>query len=119
MLPASGSVLLGEKGSLVIPHVAMPKLFPEERFADFEIPVVPARDHYTSWADACRGDDRATSAFDYSGPLSEAVLLGTIAIRHPGRTLHWSAEQFQLNGAPNVQDLLTKSYRSGWQPSWI
>lgn len=118
-LPASGSVLIGEKGSLVIPHVAMPKLFPEEKFADFTIPVVPARDHYTSWAHACRGEDHATSAFDYSAPLSETVLLGTIAIRNPGTTLTWNAEQLQLAGAPHVQDLLTKSYRSGWQPAWI
>lgn len=118
-LPGSGSVLVGEKGSLVIPHVAMPKLFPEEKFADFTIPVVPARNHYTSWADACRGEDKATSAFDYSGPLSETVLLGTIAIRHAGSKLAWDSEKLQLTGAPHVQDLLTKPYRTGWQPTWI
>ena len=87
MRPGSGSVLMGEKGSLVIPHVAMPQLLPEEKFADFKIPVVPARDHYVSWADACRGEDETTSHFDYAGPLTETVLLGTIAIRLPGRTL--------------------------------
>src|SRR4051794_38965617 len=30
-LPGAGSVLVGEKGSLVIPHVAPPRLFPEEK----------------------------------------------------------------------------------------
>ncbi|MGE0605626.1 MAG: Gfo/Idh/MocA family protein [Pirellulales bacterium] len=118
-LPGSGSVLVGELGSLVIPHVAMPKLFPEEKFANFEIPVVPARDHYVSWADACRGEDQTTSHFDYSGPLSEAILLGTIAIRLPGQTLTWNAESMELSGASRAQDLLTKPYRAGWQPTWI
>lgn len=118
-LPGSGSVLVGEKGTLVIPHVAMPKLFPEEKFAEFTIPVVPARNHYTSWADACRGEDRATSEFSYSGPLSEAVLLGTIAIRHAGSTLTWDAESLQLSGAPHAADQLTKRYRAGWEPHWI
>lgn len=118
-LPGSGSVLLGEKGSLVIPHVAMPKLFPEEKFADFKIPVVPARDHYVSWADACRGEDKTTSHFDYSGPLSETVLLGTIAIRLAGTALAWNAENLELAGSPHAAGLLTKSYRSGWQPKWI
>ncbi len=31
-LPAAGSVIIGTEGSIVIPHVAMPKLFPEEKF---------------------------------------------------------------------------------------
>jgi len=119
LLPNSGSVLLGEKGTLYIPHVAMPKLFPEEKFADFKIPVVPARDHYVSWADACRGEDKTTSHFDYSGPLSETVLLGTIAIRIPGTPLSWNAEKLELSGSPHAQGLLTKSYRAGWQPQWV
>ncbi len=118
-LPGSGSILLGEKGSLVIPHVAMPQLLPAEKFADFQIPVVPGRDHYISWADACRGEDKTTSPFDYSGPLSETVLLGTIAIRLAGTTLSWNAEKLELAGSPHAQGLLTKSYRSGWQPKWV
>lgn len=118
-LPGSGSVLVGEKGSLVIPHVAMPKLFPDEKFADFKIPVVPSRDHYVSWADACRGEDKTTSHFDYSGPLTETVLLGTIAIRNPEAALSWNAEKLELTGAPHAAGMLTKSYRDGWQPQWI
>ncbi len=117
-LPGSGSVLVGEKGSLVIPHVAMPVL-PQEKFAGYKIEVVPSRDHYVSWADACRGEDKTTSHFDYSGPLSETVLLGTIAIRLPGQTLSWNAEKLELTGSPHAAGLLTKSYRTGWQPNWI
>ncbi len=117
--PGSGSVLLGEKGTLVIPHVAMPQLLPEEKFSDFAIPVVPARDHYVSWADACRGEDKTSSHFDYSAPLSETVLLGTIAIRLSGKALKWNADQLQLSGAPHAQELLTKSYRRGWEPKWV
>lgn len=117
-LPGSGSVLIGELGSLVIPHVAMPQL-PGEKFADFKIPVVPARDHYTSWADACRGEDKTTSSFDYSAPLTETILLGTIAIRQPGNTLNWNAEKLELTGSSEAQALLTKPYRAGWEPKWI
>jgi predicted dehydrogenase len=118
-LPGSGSILLGEKGSLVIPHVAMPKLLPEEKFADFEFPAVGARDHYIQWADACRGDDKTTSPFEYSGPLSETVLLGTIAIRLAGPALSWNADKLELAGSPHAQAMLSKSYRSGWQPKWV
>lgn len=118
-LPGSGSVLIGEKGSLVIPHVANPKLFPEEKFADFKIQVVPSVDHYTSWADACRGEGKTTSHFDYAGPLTETVLLGTIGVRLPGTVLAWNSEKMQITGSPHAQGMLTKSYRDGWQPKWI
>ena len=118
-LPGSGSILVGEKGMLLIPHVAMPKLLPEEKFTSFQIPVVPARDHYVSWALACLGEDKTTSHFDYSGPLTETVLLGTIAIRHPGATLKWNAESMDLTGAPGASQWLTKAYRKGWEPKWV
>ena len=118
-LPGSGSVLIGEKGSLVIPHVAMPKLFPEEKFADYKVEVVPARNHYVSWANACRGEDKTTSHFDYSGPLTEAVLLGTIAIRLPETKLSWHADKLELTGSPRAQEMLTKSYREGWEPPFV
>ena len=33
------------------------------------------------------------SSFDYAGPLSEVVVLGNIALLHPGATLEWDAEK--------------------------
>jgi hypothetical protein len=118
-LPGSGSVLIGEQGSLVIPHVAAPKLFPEEKFAASQVVMEPARNHYTSWADACRGVGETTSSFDYSGPLTETVLLGSVAIRNPGETLEWDAAGLRLTRPTAANALLTKRYREGWQPAWV
>jgi predicted dehydrogenase len=118
-LPGAGSVLLGEKGTLVIPHVALPKLFPEEKFAGMKLEVVPARDHYTSWADACRGEGKTTSSFDYAGPLTETVLLGSVAVRTPGEALRWDAADLRITGSAAAHALLRKAYRKGWEPSWV
>jgi len=118
-LPGSGSVIVGEKGSLLIPHVAPPKLFPEEKYADFKIEMVPARDHYVSFADACRGVGHTTSLFDYSGPLTETVLLGTIAIRIPAQTLQWNAADLKFANNDKATALLTKPYRKGFEPKWL
>jgi len=115
----SGSAILGTEGTLLVPHVAMPFLAPTEKFASFEIPVQEPRNHYTSWVDAIRGTDTATSHFGYSGPLTETVLLGTIAVRHPGRLLTWNAPAFTLSGVPHAAEALTKAYRGGWMPAWI
>ncbi|MGB7326676.1 MAG: gfo/Idh/MocA family oxidoreductase, partial [Rubripirellula sp.] len=118
-LPKAGSVLVGEKGSLVIPHVAMPKLFPEENFPANELPIIEGVDHYTQWADACLGNGKTTSHFDYAGPLTETVLLGTIGIRFPDQELVWDAHSLRITNHAEAQKWTTKPYRKGWEPSWV
>ncbi len=70
-------------------------------------------------ADACRGEGKATSHFDYSAPLTETVLLGTIAMRVPGQTLTWDAAAMKVTNSPTADGLLRKSYRKGWEPAWV
>ncbi len=118
-LPNAGSVLVGEKGSLVIPHVAMPTVFPEERFPAADLPSVDGVDHYTQWADACVGQGETTSHFDYAGPLTETVLLGTIGIRFPKQELVWDSQALKITNHPQAQAWITKPYRAGWEPTWI
>lgn len=118
-LHGSGSILIGEKGSLLIPHVAPPRLLPEEAFKGVPIQTVPAVDHYVGWADACRGIGKTTSHFDYSANLTETVLLGTVAIRTPGETLKWDAAALKVSNSPAADGLLRKTYRKGWEPAWV
>ena len=115
-LPNAGSLFVGEKGSLVLPHIGMPQLLAADRGP---IERVPGVDHYTSFADACRGEGKTTSHFDYAGPLTEAVLLGAVAIRVPGETLRWDAEALKVTNSPAADALLRKAYRKGWEPSWV
>ncbi|HTK78133.1 MAG TPA: Gfo/Idh/MocA family oxidoreductase [Gemmataceae bacterium] len=117
-LPQSGSLFIGEKGSMLLPHVGAPRLLPEEKFQDYHIEKLPSVSHYTGWADACRGEGKATSNFDYSGPLTETVLLGTVAIRVPGQTLTWDATAMRVTNSPTAEGLLRKSYRK-WEPAWV
>ncbi|MCC6511747.1 MAG: gfo/Idh/MocA family oxidoreductase, partial [Pirellulaceae bacterium] len=60
-----------------------------------------------------------TSHFDYSGPLTETVLLGTVAIRVPGKLLMWNSDTMRFTNMPAAEQWLNKPYRSGWEPTWI
>lgn len=113
-LPHAGSVLVGEKGTMVVPHWAMPQIFPAEQFADFKMPELEDVNHYTSWAHACLGDGTTTSNFSYAGPLAEAVLLGVVAIRFPKEQLQWDAKAFEFTHHADATARLTKDYRTGW-----
>ena len=117
-LPGSGSVLVGETGSLIVPHVAMPPLLPEEKFAGRDLPKLPSVDHYVGWADACRGVGKTTSHFTYAGNLTETVLVGTIAVRMPGVTLQWNAESLKFDD-PAATARVSKEYRPGWEMNWV
>jgi predicted dehydrogenase len=78
--PKQGSLLIGEAGSLLLPHVAGPQLFPAEKFKGYSRPKIAPRNHYHHWIDACRGKARTAAGFDYAGPLTEVILLGTVAL---------------------------------------
>lgn len=114
-LPPSGSLVIGEEGTLLIPHVGPPKLFPEEKFKDYPKPELAPLDHYHEFVEAALGNGKPGANFDFAGPLTEAVLLGNIANRFPGETLEWNAEKLKFTNHRKASDLLRRRYRSGWR----
>jgi predicted dehydrogenase len=114
-LPGQGSMFLGERGAMLLPHIAMPTLLPAADFADATIDPAPAGDHYHLFVDACLGGAATTCGFDYAGPLTEAVLLGTIANRFPKDTLHWEPEAMRIPGHEAAESLLRRQYRAGFE----
>ena len=115
-LPSQGSVVVGTKGIMLIPHVGMPKLFPQKRFKDFQMEVVESQHHWHSFIDAVRGEGPLPSAnFDYSGPLTETVLLGGIATRFPKQELIWDAPNLSFKNNKNATKLIKRKYRKGWE----
>jgi predicted dehydrogenase len=113
-LPEQGAMFVGTKGRLLLPHfMQLPKKIVRGKYVDIskEIAKVseehnlgePIRNygtegpkHYHQFVDACLGKDTTTAPFDYAARLTETILLGTIAGRFPGETLHWDAETAQF-----------------------
>jgi hypothetical protein len=113
-LPGSGSLFVGEGGALVLPHVAMPQLYPTEKFAAFEMHKEPGVSHYHAWIDGVLAGTKTTDGFDYAGPLTETVQLGNVATRTPGKALQWDAAHMRIANSPEGERLLTTKYREGW-----
>jgi predicted dehydrogenase len=114
-LPKSGSMLIGEEGTLIIPHVAAPALFPVEKFKDYPQPKLEPKDHYHEFVEASLGNGICGSNFDFAGPMTEAVLLGNIANRLPGKTLEWNAKRLRFNNSSEANKFLRRKYRRGWK----
>ena len=70
--------------------------------------------NYVEWIQACRGGPKPLSSFDYAGPFSEMVLLGTLALRL-GKKIDWDATALKARNAPEADSLIRREYRQGWQ----
>jgi len=89
-LPGQGSMFIGEKGRLLLPHWDFPKLMVNGDYEKVDYPELKKQDHYHQFVDACLGDDECSAPFSYASRLTEAILLGVVGNRFPNKTLHWN-----------------------------
>ena len=113
-LPSSGSMLIGEGGTLVVPHVAAPLLYFEGKEASTEYEMADDRDHYHGWIDGCLSGKQPSDDFGYGARLTETILLGAIAIRYPKTKLQWDAANMRFSNHGEANRWLTRDYREGW-----
>jgi len=114
----NGVLFHGEKGQLLADYDTH-RLLPEERFRDYVRPeptIPPSVGHHREWIEAIRTGGETTCNFDYSGALTEAVLLGNVAYRL-GREIRWDPERLEI---PNVrreewEPLIRREYRGAWK----
>ncbi|MEI8373423.1 MAG: Gfo/Idh/MocA family oxidoreductase [Planctomycetota bacterium] len=114
-LPSNGSIFIGEKGSILLPHIGGPQLLPREKFLDYKRPKLPGNNHYVQWVNACLGKDKTSANFDFAGPLTETVLLGVLAARFPGKQLQWDAANLKVTNLPEANQHVRLTYRKGWE----
>ena len=112
--PAESAMVVGTEGALLIAHTGGLALLPLEKFEDYEKPKFPERNHYHHFVDACLGGEMTESHFAQTGPMTEAILLGTVAVRVPDTLLEWDAEKLEFSNYPEGNKLLRRTYRSGW-----
>jgi predicted dehydrogenase len=112
--PAESAMLIGTEGALLIPHNDLPILLPENKFSNYKIPEFEAGNHYHSFVIACLGGPKTESHFAQTGPMTEAILLGTVAIRVPGKLLEWNSNDMKFPNYPDADKYLLRTYREGW-----
>jgi predicted dehydrogenase len=112
--PAESAMLIGTEGALLIPHGGMPVLLPENKFENYIIPEFENGNHYHSFVVACLGGPKTESHFAQTGPMTEAILLGTVAIRIPGQLLEWDSVKMEVPNYPDANKYMRRVYRKGW-----
>ncbi|MDQ1472119.1 MAG: hypothetical protein QOJ99_3599 [Bryobacterales bacterium] len=112
--PGQGSIFIGTKGQMLLPHIAMPLLMPAQDFTGYVMPEEVRTDHYFEFADAVLGSGKTSTPFDFSGPLTESVLLGPLATRFPNTTLEWNGAKAKFSNSTEANRFLRRRYRKEW-----
>jgi len=115
---SNGVLFHGEKGQLISDY-GRHKLLPEERFADYQRPapsIPESVGHHQEWINAIKNGGPTTCNFDYSGALSETVLLGNVAFRL-GREIEWDAKNLRVKNVKEKEwkPLIRREYRGDWE----
>lgn len=116
-LPGAGVLFIGKDG-IIFADYGVTRMFPEEKFADFERPeqsIAPSPGHHQEWIQGIKQNkpEMALCNFAYSGRLTETVLLGSLAYR-VGAKLEWDAEKMRFTNNDAANALIAPAYREGW-----
>jgi predicted dehydrogenase len=114
-----GVIFVGDKGKMLVEGWGgeRPRLIPETRNKEYKRPpkTLPRSiGHHKEWIQACKGGPAPRSNFDFAGPLTEAVLLGSVCTRHGGEKLIWDSANLKVTNVPDANKLLHYEYRQGW-----
>ncbi len=112
----NGVLFIGDKGMLLADYTKY-ALLPEKNFKEFILPppfIRKSIGHHAEWIQACKYGTPTTCNFDYSGALTESVLLGNVSYR-TDRKIYWDAKNLKAINAPNADQFIQHHYRQGWK----
>jgi predicted dehydrogenase len=126
----SGSLLIGEKGTLYSPndygasYVFLGPNAKDIEEASKKVPESLPRNGKgddgmkAEWVEAIRSGkpETAMSNFDYAAMLTETILLGNVAIRNgKGIKLEWDGPNMKVTNRPEAERFIRTEYRKGWE----
>ena len=138
----NGVLFIGTKGKMMCGTYGLePSLLPTSRNKEVSTPQSVKRvpggmeGHYAHWVEACiagYGKVELSSPFEIAGPLTEAILMGNLAIRshdirvpkadkpnqfdYPGRgiKLLWDGDNMKVTNFEAANQFVRRNYRAGW-----
>jgi len=143
---ANGVIMVGDKGIMTCStYGRQPKLYrkgeqtltmPKDYTGNNPLYDTPEHGHQVHWTEACKAGfgsvqhQALTSSFDYSGPLTETVLMGNLAIRSASlakegergrlnyygrKKLLWDGDSMKVTNFEEANQFVGRSYRKGWR----
>jgi predicted dehydrogenase len=117
--PACGGLVIGEKGMITHGSHGAGKyqIIPFDE--KMEIPTPPqllerSKGHHADWLEAIKTGTPASADFNYGGPLTETVLLGTAASFFRNQELKWDSDHLTVRNVEEANSVIKPAFREGW-----
>ncbi|MBN1361427.1 MAG: Gfo/Idh/MocA family oxidoreductase [Sedimentisphaerales bacterium] len=114
-----GVIFVGDEGKMLVTGWGgnSPRLIPESKMKAYTLPpksLPRSIGHYEEWIKACKEGTPTESNFDFAGPMTEAVLLGTVCVRTGADKLLWDSMNMTITNRPEANQYLHYTYREPW-----
>jgi predicted dehydrogenase len=114
-----GLLFIGDHGKILCGfNGAHPQVIPQSKMDSFQqppktLPRSPGNER--EWLDACKGGKVKPGAnFEFSGMVTETLLLGNAAVR-AGERLAWDRPNLKVTNSESAQRLVRPERRHGWE----
>jgi hypothetical protein len=112
-----GLLFVGDKGKILSDFTGgNSRLIPESKMKDYKQPqkTIPRSiGHHEEWIEACKGGKPAGANFEFSGIVTQALLLGNVSLRLR-KKLYWDGPNMKVTNVPEANEYLHYQYRQGW-----
>ncbi len=114
-----GALLIGEKGIIIHgSHGATGfKVLLNDKNQQAGTPpqlIERSKGHHADWLEAIKTGKPASANFNYGGPLTETVLLGTAASLYRNQELKWDKDSMKITNLEQANSLIKPEFRAGW-----
>lgn len=121
LVPDNGLIVVGSRATtLGESHAGRPsRLAGDAKTFDAAIKAgdrLCGYNHYREFVEAIQANDpsRCGSRLSYAAPLTEALLIGCIALRYPGEELRFAQKAMKFTNKPEANAFLKAPRRGDW-----
>ena len=114
----NGFLFVGTKGKIMGEGWAgTPRIIPEAKMKAYKLPpkTLPrVGGIYRDWIDSIRAGKQASAGFEYSGPMTEVILMGNVAMR-TDQKLYFDGPKMEATNFPDAEQYIKAEYHNGWK----
>jgi len=115
-----GILFVGDQGTIMAGfHGQEPKLYAKGLSQPLELKVAEPPEarrggRHNPWLDACKGGEPSPGSFLNAAAITDAVNLGTVALR-AGRKVVFDSDAMKITNDSSADRYLRRQYRPGWE----
>lgn len=118
-LPAEGMMFVGDKGKILAGfRTENPRLLPDSKMTAYlngqPAPKEEIIHGGSYWIDAFKNKKESPGSFLQAGPVTETILLGTVALRAKKR-LDYDSKNMKITNDEGANKYFYREYRKGWE----